>query len=86
MMPRTDIRADGTFSSEPSKGEISREEGRLREALTEVRLAPAYALAVEKAIKEGRAAWSDTQPLRQLAHARRAAREELARLLGWDGC
>ena len=61
-------------------------EARLRKALTEVRLAPAYEAAVEKAIKDARASWSDTQPHRQLSHARRVAREELARSLGWDGC
>jgi hypothetical protein len=58
----------------------------LRKALIEVRLAPAYEAAVEKGIKDARAAWSDSQPHRQLAHARRVARDELARLLGWDGC
>lgn len=57
---------------------------RLRAALTEVRLAPAYEIAVEKGIKRGVAEYPDSMPNGQLRVARQTALKELAEYLGWD--
>ncbi len=59
-------------------------EKKLRDVLTEVRLAPAYQAAVEKGVREARAQFTDNQPAGQLRTARRVALATLAAQLGWD--
>jgi hypothetical protein len=59
-------------------------EYKLRKALTEVRLAPAYHLAVEKGIATAVATWPAADFDKQLATARRIALKELARYIGWE--
>jgi hypothetical protein len=59
-------------------------EEKLRKALTEVRLAPAYERAINKGVKEAMSLYPNNEPRKQLIVARRVALRELAARIGWD--
>lgn len=80
-------RAADIFNSgldEPEMLTPERSEVYLRQALTSVRLAPAYEAAVDKGVAAGRAQYPDAMPNHQLRVARATALKELATFLGWD--